>query len=173
MNNIIELPSGVNATIKDTLLTIQGPKGVDNATFNPNNVKVSVLENQLTLEGKDDGKRAKNAVNTLSAHVNNMIKGVTKEFEYHMAIVYSHFPMTVTKKEKFVEVMNYLGSKQVKKALIVGATKVDIKGKDIILKGPSRSDVGQTAANLERLANTGGKDKRIFQDGVYITSKDH
>lgn len=171
MNNIIELPSGVNATIEGTKITITGPKGADFATFNPNNVKAVISGNQLTLEGKDDGKRAKNAVNTLSAHVNNMITGVTKEFEYHMAIVYSHFPMTVTKKEKHVEVVNYLGSKQVKKAAIVGATKVEIKGKDVVLKGPSRSDVGQTAANLERIANTGGKDKRIFQDGVYITNK--
>lgn len=171
MQETLEMPSGVSASVKDNSLVMTGPKGTNTKTFNPHHVKIRVEGNAVIIENPNEGKKGKRVINTFSAHVHNMITGVTKGFEYQLVVLYSHFPMTITKKSDHIEIVNYLGSKQAKKAKIVGQTKAEIKGKDITLNGPSVEDVGQTAANLERIANTAGKDRRIFQDGIYITSK--
>ncbi|MGD0013781.1 MAG: antibiotic biosynthesis monooxygenase, partial [Bryobacteraceae bacterium] len=45
----------------------------------------------------------KAAVGTFTSHIQNMIDGVQGGFEYHMKIVYSHFPMKASVKgETFV-----------------------------------------------------------------------
>ncbi len=56
-------------------------------------------------------------------------------------------------------------------AKIVGACKVAIEGDDVIVKGVSVEDVGQTAANVELATKIKRKDQRIFLDGVYIYQK--
>jgi len=42
---------------------------------------------------------------------------------------------------------------------------------DIIVKGADREKVGQTAANIERSCVIKKRDRRVFQDGIYIVSK--
>ena len=46
----------------------------------------------------------------------NMIKGVTKGFEYKMRLVYAHFPINanITDDGTIVEVRNFLGEKRVR-----------------------------------------------------------
>lgn len=171
MKEQIELPNEVKATTTRDSLTLSGPKGENKKAFNPNHVKITVEANHVSIESPHEGKKGKRMVNTYVSHVENMVRGVTKGFEYQLVVLYSHFPMTITKKGDAIEVVNYLGSKHPKKANIVGQTKAEIKGKDITLSGPNLEDVGQTAANLERIADTAGKDRRIFQDGIYITNK--
>jgi len=42
---------------------------------------------------------------------------------------------------------------------------------DVVVKGADREKVGQTAANIERACRIKKRDRRVFQDGVYIVSK--
>jgi large subunit ribosomal protein L6 len=100
-----------------------------------------------------------------------MIKGVTNGFTYKLAIVYSHFPISVSVKKGFIEIYNFTGEKNPRIAKIVGNTSVEVKGKEIIVSGVNKEEVGQTAANIEQAARVKGRDIRIFQDGIYITEK--
>ena len=43
---------------------------------------------------------------------------------------------------------------------------------DVIVTGADREKVGQTAANIERACKIRKRDRRVFQDGIYIVSKD-
>ena len=114
-------------------------------------------------------------IGTYAAHVKNMFKGVTEGFTYHLKVVFSHFPMkvAVNEKEKRVEVNNYMGGHATRYAAIVGDTKVKISGQDITVTGINIEDVGQTAANMEKSTMRRGFDKRVFEDGIYITLKSH
>ena len=66
---------------------------------------------------------------------------------------------------------NFLGEKFPRKAKILGATKIEVKGDQVILTGPDIEAVSQTAANIEQATKIKGFDPRVFQDGIYITKK--
>jgi len=85
--------------------------------------------------------------------------------------VYAHFPMkAIVKGSEFV-IENFLGEKAPRRAPILGETKVVVQGDQVLLTGPNVEEVGQTAANIEQATKIRGFDPRVFQDGIYITSK--
>ena len=50
--------------------------------------------------------------------------------------------------------------------------KVEVKNKvDVIVTGADIEKVGQTAANIERACRIRKRDRRVFQDGIYIVAK--
>ena len=112
-------------------------------------------------------------VGTYVAHINNMIKGVTVGFTYHLKIVFSHFPMKVTVKGDRVEINNYMGGHAPRYANIMKGCTVKVNGQDVTVEGNDIEACGQTAANLERATSRLGFDKRTFQDGIYIVQKSH
>jgi large subunit ribosomal protein L6 len=88
-----------------------------------------------------------------------------------MKIVYAHFPIKAAVKGDTFVIENFLGEKSPRKTSILGSTKVQVKGDQVVLTGPDVELVGQTAANIERATKIKGFDPRIFQDGIYITEK--
>ena len=42
----------------------------------------------------------------------------------------------------------------------------------IVVSGIDKEAVGQTAANIERCTTVKGRDRRVFQDGIYLLSKE-
>jgi large subunit ribosomal protein L6 len=109
----------------------------------------------------------------IKSHIRNMITGVTEGFEYKMKIVYSHFPIkaSINENDKEFVVENFLGERHPRIAKILGQTRININGDEVILTGPDIQDVGQTAANIEQVTMIKGYDPRVFQDGIYITQK--
>ena len=117
-------------------------------------------------------KNEKAIVNTYAAHIKNMFAGVTKGFRYKMKIVFSHFPITVKVAGKEVEITNFYGEKRPRKADIIGNVKVSATKEEITLEGNNVEEVGQTMSNLEQATKIRNKDSRIFQDGIYLTSRE-
>ena len=74
-------------------------------------------------------------------------------------------------KGKNVNVENFVGERSARVTDILGDCKVSVEGDDIIIKGVSLEDVGQTAANLEQATKIKRKDQRIFLDGIYVYEK--
>ncbi len=56
-------------------------------------------------------------------------------------------------------------------AKILPNVKVDIKGSAVTVSSNNIEAAGQIAANLEKATRLTGRDRRIFQDGIFITSK--
>jgi large subunit ribosomal protein L6 len=167
----IEVPDKVQVTVDGPTVKVKGPKGEVSRRLRDPRVTIvkkgnNVVVSCATLRAKD---RA--LVGTFSAHIRNMLVGVTEGFEYKMKIVFAHFPIKASVKGNEFVVENFLGEKYPRKTSILGATKVTVKGDQVVLNGPDVEEVGQTAANIERATKIRGFDPRIFQDGIYITQK--
>jgi len=88
-----------------------------------------------------------------------------------MKIVYSHFPITDKVEGKNVLIENFQGERAPRISPIKGATKVTVKGDDVIITGPVLTDVSQTAANIQLKSKVKNKDHRVFLDGIYKFSQ--
>lgn len=167
----ISIPEKINASIDQNVLTIKGEKGSISRKFSHPKIDVTITNNRITVYCKQPMRKQKALVGTFIAHIKNMIKGVTKEFEYRMKTVYSHFPIkTSVEGENFV-IQNFLGERSPRKAEITPGVSVDINGDEITVKGIDKEKVGQTVANIERISKVKRRDVRVFQDGIYRVSK--
>ncbi len=135
-------------------------------------MSVTVADGAVAIERPGDADRQTEAtVGTFESHVRNMIHGVTEGWTYEMEVFYAHFPMDLDTEGDEVVIENFLGERAPRRAAVLGDTEISIDGEELTLSGPSKEDVGQTAANIEQLTRVTEKDQRVFQDGVYITSK--
>ena len=158
--------------IRNNEVSVKGPNGEDSRVFTYPNVSINKNDDVVILETAFPKKKDKAMIGTTKAHINNMIKGVTDGFEYHMKIVFAHFPMTVKVNGDKVVIDNFLGEKHPRNAKIVGSAKVAVKGDEVTITGINKEHVGQTMANLEQATKIKGRDPRVFQDGIYLTSKE-
>jgi len=167
----IEIPEGVEVTIDDEFF-VKGPNGETSRKFTYPNVTISKEDNNVILETAFPKKKDKSMIGTTKSHIQNMITGVTDGFTYHMKIVFAHFPMTVKPEGDKVTIENFIGERHPRSAKIVGDAKVSVKGDEVIITGVNKEDVGQTMANLEQATKIRGKDPRVFQDGIYLVSRE-
>ncbi len=167
----VKLPEGVSAKMEDNKITITGDKGsLTRELFYPG-VSIKINGDTISIQSVKDNRRYTRIVNTFRAHIKNMIKGVTKGYRYELKVCYAHFPMSVKVQGDEVVISNFIGEKVPRKAKILPGVNVDIKGRNIIVTGIDVEKVGQTAANIEQATRIVGKDRRKFQDGIYIVKK--
>ncbi len=168
----VEVPEGVTASMEGRLLVVKGKLGVARKDFDKVNVNIGVQGSRVVVSPFSTKKKDNVIINTALSHVNNMISGVTKGYTYRLKVVYAHFPISVKTKGNQILVENFVGERSPRVARIVGDCQVTIEGDDIIVKGVSVEDVGQTAANVELATKIRRKDQRIFLDGIYIYQKE-
>ena len=167
----VELPQGISVEVEGHMVTVKAEGKENSRIFKAKGISFKKLENGLEIEATP-AKRSMNAkMKTIIGHIKNMISGLGTEFEYKLAIVFSHFPMTVNVKGDSVEINNFAGEKNPRKARIMPGVKVEVKGHEVIVTGINKESVGQTSANLENATKVRGRDRRIFQDGIFIVSK--
>jgi large subunit ribosomal protein L6 len=167
----VEIPQGVKVKVEGSKVTVSGKAGQLSRDFSHPKVKIGLIEDNVTISCEYPKVKEKAAVGTFTSHIQNMIDGVMGGFEYHMKVVYSHFPMKATVKGDKVVIENFLGEKSPRHANIVGKTKITIKGAEVVLHNIDVEAVGQTAANIERACKIRNFDPRVFQDGIYIVEK--
>lgn len=168
----INIPSDINIQIDDTkTIKVTGPKGSLQRTLEHPSIEIKKNGSNIEISCILPKRKEKALVGTFTSHIKNMIQGVKNGFEYKMKTVYSHFPIKTTLQDKQVLIDNFLGEKYPRKAIIYGDTSVEIKGDEIVLTGIDIEQVSQTAANIERATRVKKRDRRVFQDGIYITSK--
>ncbi|KAB1193675.1 50S ribosomal protein L6 [Haloferax sp. MBLA0076] len=167
----IEIPDEVTAEVDNLELTVEGSNGsVTKRLWYPN-ISVTVEDGSVAIETDVENAKTNATIGTFESHVNNMLHGVTEGWEYQMEVHYAHFPMQVSVEGDEVVIKNFLGEKSPRRAEIRGDTEVQVDGEEVTLSGPSKEDVGQTAADIEQLTRVTDKDTRVFTDGVYITQK--
>ena len=167
----IAIPGGVEVKLEGKTVITKGPKGENSRRFLYPNMKLSMENNKLILSIKKADKKDKTMIGTFSAHIKNILQGVEEGFTYKLKICSGHFPMNVKSEANQVIISNFMGEKVPRKARILDGVTINIQGDIITLTGSNKESVGQSAANIELATRRTGFDKRIFQDGCYITEK--
>lgn len=167
----IELKPGVTAQLEGSLLKVKGPKGEVSRVFLHPKISVSLEGNKVVLFAPRSTKREKTMIGSFESHIVNMIKGVQAPFVYRLRICSGHFPMNVSVSGNEVVIKNFLGEAVPRKVDIIKGAEVKVNGEEIVVTSTDIEVAGQTAAKIESACRITNRDRRIFQDGCYITHK--
>ncbi|KAJ1722257.1 60S ribosomal protein L9B [Coemansia erecta] len=176
-DDTVTIPEDVTVSIKARVITVTGPRGT--LTRDLRHIQVDIqrpTKNTIRVIVWQGGRKHVACIRTVCSHISNLIKGVTKGFEYKMRFVYAHFPISVNinKEERSVEIRNFLGERYVRKVnLLPGVDIVQTIGvkDELVLSGNDINNVSQSAAAIQQATRVRNKDIRKFLDGVYVSEK--
>ncbi len=165
----IEVPSGVEVSIAGGLLIVKGKEGENKRLFDVTGLEFKNENGKIILGHKRATKNEKKRINSLASHIRNMIQGVQKKYEYKLKVCFSHFPFTVEVSGNEVKIKNFLGEKVPRIMKILPGVEVEVDKEWVTLWSTDKELAGRTAADFERVTKIGGRDRRVFQDGLYMT----
>jgi len=171
VRDVVKVPQGVTATVKDGVVTIKGKNGELSRAFRHPLITLEKEGNDVVIHAEEPRKQTRALVGTFSSHLRNMVAGAQKDFEYKLKVVYAHFPIKSKVSGDVVVIENFLGEKTPRRARIMKGAKVKAGADEVVVTGPDVEAVSQTAANIEQACRIRGFDPRVFQDGIYITAK--
>ncbi|CDJ46733.1 60S ribosomal protein L9, putative [Eimeria brunetti] len=172
------LVQGLTVSVRSREVTVKGPRGELKRTFRHLPLVMHTTKDAKHVKVATwQGKKSDIAcLRTVCSHLNNMFTGVTKQFEYKMRFVYSHFPinLNIIDGGKVVEIRNFLGEKRVRivKLLpgVICEKSTNVKD-EIALKGTDLELVSRSAALIHQATLVRRKDIRKFLDGIYVSEK--
>jgi|TARA_B100001971_G_C18055782_1_gene465238 large subunit ribosomal protein L6 len=172
LNIEIKLREKVRAQLDGSLLTLKGPKGDVKRDFLDKNVGIECKEGIVTLKTSKFTKVNKKVIKSYAAHIKGMIKGSLEGHKYTLKVCSGHFPMNVSVSNDQIIIKNFLGEKVPRTLTLKPGATVKVEGDVVVVESPSKEIAGQVSADIETLTKRAGYDGRIFQDGLWITSKD-
>lgn len=173
-STIVKVPEGVTFDVAGNVVKVKGMKGELKYSFVNPRIDVQKVDNSISIKCKNGLKfaqRDKMFINTYRAHIRNIIQGVIKGYSAKLKICAGHFPMNVSLDGNYFVIKNFLGEKIPRKVQILDGVKVQIQGDEVDVSGIDRNSVGQTAARIEQATRITNRDRRVFQDGIYIVKK--
>jgi len=171
LERFVEIPEGVEVLINGNNVVVKGNGKEIVRDFDKGKVSMAVADGKVVLTAKGATRRESKMIGTIWAHLKNMVKGVGEDFVYELEVCNVHFPMNVKVDGDKITIKSFLGETTERVAKILTGVKVDIKGNQITVTSDNIEAAGQTAANLEKATRLTGRDRRIFQDGIFITKK--
>ncbi|KAJ1461407.1 ribosomal protein L6, alpha-beta domain-containing protein [Pelagophyceae sp. CCMP2097] len=170
----LEIPDGVEVAIKARTVTVTGPRGTLVRAFKHMNLELTLLESKLRIDLWFGTRKQTASIRTIASHIENMIIGVTRGFQYKMRFVYSHFPINVSLAHNTVEIRNFLGDKLVRRVPLIDGVEyvrtADVKDQ-IELLGNDITTVSLCAARIRQICAIRNKDLRKFLDGIFVSWK--
>ena len=140
----VEIPKGVEASIKPDLITVKGPLGTLTQTLT-GNVVINEDGGKLSFIVANDSREAKAMSGTLRALVANMVTGVSKGFERKLSLVGVGYRAAIQGNAIKLQ----LGfSHDVVHPMPAGVKAECPTQTEIVIKGSNKQVVGQVAAEL-------------------------
>jgi large subunit ribosomal protein L6 len=167
----IPITQGITASMEGRVIAIKGPKGELRRDIGHRKMAAIIEGGKITVKAVKSGKKEKKLLGSLRAHIKNMMLGCTEPHTYKLKMCSSHFPMNVTLSGNEIVIKNLLGAKVPKKVTIPKGISVKVEGSEITVVGADIEMAGSTAAAIEKSTKRANYDRRVFQDGIYITSK--
>lgn len=165
----IALPSSVEATFADNVLTIKGPNGTLSRTMKDDVVAIDVRDGEIGVAPQDPNDNHAQALwGTYGSHIRNMITGVTEGFSKVLEIEGVGYRAEV---RGDTLVLNVGYSHPVELPLPDGVN-VNVEKNVITVTGPNKETLGQFAANIRATRPPEPYNgKGIHYQGEYIIRK--
>jgi len=167
----VEIPEGVEIKIEKNEIEVSGKEGTIKKEINLSNIETKREGNKILVGGEKITKSEKKMIYTIISHLRNMMKGVQEKYTYEIKVCFNHFPITLDVSGNEAKIKNFLGEKVPRKAKILDGVEIDVKKDSITLKSINKEAAGQTAANFEAATKIRNRDRRVFQDGLFIINK--
>lgn len=171
MDAVVKIPDDVKVKKDGHFLVFSGKMGEAKINFLNERISLELNPDTIIIHSKSESRKDKRLLETFRAHISNAIKGVKQGFKYKLKICSIHFPMTAKVSGDKVIIENFLGERYPRIAKIYPGVKVEIQKQDITLTGADLCAVSQSAANIEQAVRISGRDRRVYQDGIFITEK--
>lgn len=172
IEKIIEFEEGIGVIQNGDEIVIKGKIGENKRKFNFRDIEVKIESHSISLKKDKANKNDKKQLNAIAAHIKNMIAGVSKKYEYVLEICSVHFPMTLKIEKDKLNIKNFLGERKERTVKILPEVNVEIKGSNVIITSIDKEKAGRQATLIEGISRVVGKDKRVFQDGIWIVKKE-
>ncbi len=168
-NKHIILPAGVTFEQNGNTVTVKGPKGQLEYTYNAD-LNVEVNGNEVVITRPSDGKFHRTIHGTTRALLNNMVVGVSNGFEKVLEIQGTGYRAQLQGK---VLVVNAGYSHPVNLQIPEGLTVTVPNPTEIHVAGCDKQLVGQFAANIRIIRKPEPyKGKGIRYQGEYVRRKE-
>ncbi|MDD5181554.1 MAG: 50S ribosomal protein L6 [Candidatus Nanoarchaeia archaeon] len=171
MKDIIKIPDGAKVELLHNDVKVSGKLGEIKRTFIEPDVKKEIQGGEIILSTVKESRKAKRIIKSYKSIIKSMLIGVIKGYEYKMKIIFTHFPTTAKVEGTKLRIDNFLGERAPRYAKILPGVEIKINKQELVLTGADLCAVSQTAGNIEQTTRVVGKDRRVFQDGIYITEK--
>jgi large subunit ribosomal protein L6 len=173
LQRTIQVPADIKVQVDGRIVKIQGPLGSLEENLSHLPIDIVLNGKEILVSTNWPRKREVGMLGTASAHIRNMINGVTSGYKFNLKTVYAHFPVTVKvdDKTRSLKIENFTGEKTPRTASILKDVKVAVKGEEISVEGNNLQSVSQTAANIQNATKIKKKDQRVFLDGIYVSDK--
>lgn len=168
----LKIIEGTKVDVNLPIIKISGPKGSVEKKFKiTKGISIEKKDNEIIIAHEKATKKEKKLIGCIAGILNSLMKGVNEEYEYEVMICAAHFPMTVKIEGNRLLIKNFFGENKDREIKIPTGAKVSIHGDIIKITSPDKELAGLTASALEGATRLTTKDRRIFQDGLWIVKK--
>ncbi|MGB9708340.1 MAG: 50S ribosomal protein L6 [Candidatus Pacearchaeota archaeon] len=174
IKKIIAIPENVNVELALPKIIVKGPLGRVERIFNVKNIEITKEEGKILIGQIKATKKEKKLINSIASHLKNMVDGVQKGYEYKLQVCSIHFPITIKidKPSNSFIIKNFLGENKDRIVKLLPGVEVTIDGDIVVVRGVDKEATGQMAANIETATRVRARDRRVFQDGIWIIKKE-
>merc|ERR1711907_564165 len=173
----VTIPDNVTCELKSRVVKITGPRGVLTKSFRHMSVDMYMTDaKKISVEKWWASSKELAVIKTVTSHIQNMIDGVTKGFQYRMKMVYAHFPTNaqIENGGKAVDIVNFIGQKVKFNIKALDGVKIERDSQvntEILIHGNDIENVSRTCALISQSCAIKNKDIRKFLDGIYVSNK--
>ncbi|MDP3881635.1 MAG: 50S ribosomal protein L6 [Nanoarchaeota archaeon] len=167
----LHIPAEISCVVEGRKLICRKDNVEMTRTLDIPSISLEIKDSKIVLSCKKGSKREFKVMKSFIAHTQNIFTGLNNKFAYKLEACNLHFPMTLKLDKNTLLINNFLGEKIPRTATILPGVDIEIKGSKIDLSSSDREAAGQTAANIEKATRIKYRDRRIFQDGIFITHK--
>ena len=171
INQKVKIPEGITVEVVNGTVKVKGPQGENERLLSHRNIKIQVENGNVSITSKKPTKREKTMIGTFKAHIKNLIRGVEEGYTYKLKVASTHFPITVNVEGREVVIKNFLGEKIPRRCRLPEKVNVKVEGSTITLESVDIEKAGKAASLIEQTTRITNRDRRVFQDGIYITEK--